>query len=248
MARRASLLALVAFALFFQPLDLSAQSPTNIFADGFESSWVHRWDAHQGAEPLPMLDVDSALSGVTMPLPVGGTNAKERALMVHYLGTGKSIDGAARQQLPFRAYFAACNVETESPSLFVSLTLADTSASANPDHPRVGSVFELEYDSSSGLLEPTANHAVLDICNESHGIAVSSDCSRVAVLCAPIIEEPATPSFGGTLRDLVAETSQDSFYTRQTDNTAIIDGIAGLTEAERQARYLHNGEIWLLVW
>ncbi|MEM9596705.1 MAG: hypothetical protein AAGD06_20720 [Acidobacteriota bacterium] len=234
--------------LLVQPAQLSAQVPTEIFSDGFESSWVHRWDGTVGVAPLPFLDVDSALKGSTLPLPVGGTNAKERALMVHYLGTGKSIDGQAREQLPFRAYFATCDVETESPKMYVSLTLADTGPGANPDHPRKGSIFELEYNSVSGLLQPTANHAVLDICNESHGIAVSSDCSQVAVLCATTIEEPVTPTYPGTLRDLVSETSQDSFYTRQTDNVAIIDGIPGLTQEEREARYLHNGEIWLLEW
>ena len=46
--------------------------------------------------------------------------------MVHYLGTGKSIDGQAREQLPFRAYFASCARETANPRVFVSLTLADT--------------------------------------------------------------------------------------------------------------------------
>ncbi|MEO1083756.1 MAG: hypothetical protein AAFY88_05895 [Acidobacteriota bacterium] len=198
--------------------------------------------------PLPLLDLDTALSGTTVPLPVGGMNAKERALMVHYLGTGKSIDGAAREQLPFRAYFASCNVETANPKVFVSLTLADSSAGANPDHPRVGSVFELEYNSASGLLQPTVNQAVLDVCNESHGIAVSSDCSQVAVLCATTIDQNVTPTYNGALRDLVAETSQDSFYTRQANNFAIIDGIPGLTQEERDARYTQNGEIWLLEW
>ena len=234
--------------LFFLPLSLSAQAPAEIFSDGFESSWVHRWSEHEGVVPLPLLDVDATLSRTTVPLPVGGTNAKDRALLVHYLGTGKSIDGQARQQLPFRAYFATCNVETENPKMFVSLTLADGSPDANPDHPRVGSVFELEYNAVTGLLQPTANQAVLDVCNESHGIAVSSDCSQVAVLCATQIEEPVTPTYTGTLRDLVSETSQDSFYTEQTDNVDIINGIPDLTPEEREDRYTYNGEIWLLEW
>ncbi|MEM6795601.1 MAG: hypothetical protein AAF725_16600, partial [Acidobacteriota bacterium] len=231
-----------------QPFSLSAQTPAEIFSDDFESSWVHRWDTHVGAAPLPMLDVGAALSGTTVPLPVGGRNARERALMVQYLGTGKSIDGQPREQLPFRAYFASCNVDTESPRMFVSLTLVDEGPNANPSHPRVGSVFEAEYNPDSGLLQPTANHAVLDVCNESHGIAVSSDCSQVAVLCATAIEEPVTPTHPGPLRDLVSETSQDSFYTRQIDNVAIIDGISGLTQEEREARYRYNGEVWLLEW
>ena len=132
--------------------------------------------------------------------------------------------------------------------MFVSLTLADPSPDADPDHPRVGSVFELEYDPVTGGLQPTGNHAVLDVCNEAHGISVSSDCSRVALLCATSIEQPVTPTYPGALRDLVAETSQDSYYTRQVDNVAIIDAIPGLTPEEREERYLYNGEIWLLEW
>ncbi|MEM1182691.1 MAG: hypothetical protein AAGM22_30375 [Acidobacteriota bacterium] len=248
MHRRAFCLWVTCFAIVVQPAPTNAQGPPEIFADDFESSWFHQWDDRVGVEPLPMLDVDAALSGVTVPLPVGGMNAKERALLVHYLGTGKSIDGSARQQLPFRAYFASCNVETANPKMFVSLTLADSGPDANPDHPRVGSVFELEYNAVSGLLQPTANHAVLDVCNESHGIAASADCSQVAVLCATSIEQHVSPTYSGPLRDLTEETSQDSSYTRQTDNFAIIDGIPGLTQEEREARYKRNGEVWLLEW
>ncbi|MEM8993699.1 MAG: hypothetical protein AAGF23_02785, partial [Acidobacteriota bacterium] len=116
-------LAVSVHVLVLQPAPLPAQPPADIFADGFESSWVHRWDSHVGVTPLPFLDVQSALAGSTTALPVGGTNAKERALMVHYLGTGKSIDGQAREQLPFRAYFATCQTETEQPKTYVSLTL-----------------------------------------------------------------------------------------------------------------------------
>ena len=265
MNRRALFSLVAVFALLISPelfvaqplVDSSPVSPQEakslkasaaIFDDGFESSWVHRWSEHVGVEPLPLLDVDAVLSSTTIPLPVGSTNAKERALLVHYLGTGKSIDGSNRRQLPFRAYFASCGTETANPKMFVSLTLADASPDANPDHPRVGSVFELEYNDITGLLQPTGNQAVLDVCNESHGIVASSDCSRVAMLCATKIEEPVTPTFPGTLRDLVSETTQDSSYTQQIDNVAIIDDIPGLSQEEREARYLYNGEIWLLEW
>ncbi|MEO1367562.1 MAG: hypothetical protein AAFX50_10335, partial [Acidobacteriota bacterium] len=235
--------------IFFAPASV-AQSvgPPEIFSDGFESSWIHRWSLGVGAEPLPLIDLDAALRTTTMPLPTGGSNAAERATLVHYLGTGKSLDGPNRQQVPFRAYFDSCARDTESPRVFVSLTLADTGPGANPEHPRVGSVFELKYNAVTEQLEPTANAAVLDVCNESHGIAVSSDCSQVAVLCATAIEQNVTPTYPGPLRDLVQETSQDATYTRQANNVAIIDAIPGLTPEEREARYLYNGEIWLLEW
>ena len=115
MNRRALFPLVAVFALLISPQLFAAQpsvdsspvssppgpqtlkAPAEIFDDGFESSWVHRWSEHVGVEPLPLLDVDTALSGTTIPLPVGSTNAKERALLVHYLGTGKSIDGSNRR-------------------------------------------------------------------------------------------------------------------------------------------------------
>ncbi|MEM8933366.1 MAG: hypothetical protein AAGE94_19405, partial [Acidobacteriota bacterium] len=229
------------------PVSGAASEPT-IFVEDFESRHVFHWDVHVGLAPPDPIDMGSAVSKTAISLPGGGSNATERSHVVHYLGTGKSIDSSPRRQVPYRAYFASCAVDTANPKMFVSLTLADTSAGADPDYPEIGSVFETRYDPVTGLLTPTGNQAVLDLCNQTHGITASSDCSRVAVLCATANEEPVSATYPGSFRDLVEEGREDYFYTAQTDNESIIDGIAGLTQAERQARYQYNGEMWLLEW
>lgn len=241
-------LVLLVSCLLPWPVLAETEGSTVIFSDGFESADTREWSRHDGELVFPPLDLAASLTKTSISLPGGARNAPERAPMVHYLGTGKSIDGSPRQQLPFRAYFASCATDTAEPRMFVSLTLEDTGNDANPDHPRVGSVFEARYNTDTGALEPTANAAVLPLCNESHGIAVSEDCSQVGLLCATAIEENFTPTYTGTVQDLVASTSQDSRYTREANNVDIINGIGGLTQAEREARYMYNGEVWLLEW
>ncbi|MEM1090818.1 MAG: hypothetical protein AAGI67_10580 [Pseudomonadota bacterium] len=186
------------------------------------------------------------MSSNAMLLPGNGANAPERSLVVHYLGTGKSIDGATRRQVPIRSYFASCGLNTDRPRLFASVTLNDASAQANPEHPRVGSLTEMRLNPDSGQLEPTGNASVISFCNETHGIAASADCSKVAVLCSTRIEEPVSETYGGPFRDLVAEAGGVAREVVQVSNEAIIDNIPNLTPQERAARYQYNGEMWLL--
>lgn len=129
----ASLLVLVAAApaAANSPFIVNKGIIPEIFDEGFESGDTACW----GVQPL---NLAQALSRTPITLPDDEKNAADYALLVNYLGTGKSLDGAARQQLPFRAYFATCAENTDSPRLFVSLTLDDTSADANPDHPLTG--------------------------------------------------------------------------------------------------------------
>lgn len=225
----------VSFGLLYASVAFSQLGEDTIAADGFEDRGP------------PRIDVTASIRSSQVSLPGNGANAIERALMIHYLGTGKSIDGAPRRQLPFRAYFASCGVDSAEPRMFVSLTLEDSSPGANPDHPRRGSVFETRLN-AAGQLELTGNQQTVAMCNETHGIAASDDCSTVAVLCATDIEQPVSETFAGTFRDLVAETNADSRQTRAVNNKEIIDGLPDLTDDERTARYRYNGEMWLLEW
>ena len=227
--------------LTLMPADLEAQIDDAIFADGFETGGLHYWQPDT-------LDIDAALSKTAVTLPNGEKNAAEQALLVHYLGTGKTLDlPAPLQQLPFRAYFASCGLDTESPRMFVSLTLDDTSPDANPDHPVIGSVFEAGLNPKTGVLEPTGNQAVLDLCNETHGIVASDDCSQLAVLCKTAFEQPVSSTYPGTFQDLVEKSGSDYFYTSQSNNVDIIDGL-GLPPEEAEELYKYNSEMWLLEW
>lgn len=205
-----------------------------LYLDGFE-------------EPgPPSIDVSASLTENAVGLPEGGANAAERSLVVHYLGTGKSIDSSPRRQVPFRSYFAACNTHTDTPRMFVSITQADQSAPVNAEHPRVGSIMELQYNPTNRQLEPTGNASVVGFCNETHGIAASADCSRVAVLCSTAIEEPVSQSYTGAFRDLVDEAGGVAREVVQVNNEEIINSIPNLTDQERADRYKYNGEMWLL--
>ncbi|MEM9532347.1 MAG: hypothetical protein AAGA23_15635 [Pseudomonadota bacterium] len=194
----------------------------------------------------PRIDVAGSLTSKTISLPGNGANAAELPLVVHYLGTGKSIDGAARRQVPFRSYFASCDLASARPRMFVSITQEDVGPQADPEHPRVGSLLELRYNPANRQLEPTGNQAVVGFCNETHGIAASADCSRVAVLCSTAIAEPISETYNGTFRDLVDEAGSIGREVVQVSNEAIIDAIPGLTPQERADRYQYNGEMWLL--
>ncbi|MEM1246546.1 MAG: hypothetical protein AAGK22_09240 [Acidobacteriota bacterium] len=212
--------------------------------------WFALCPASRAQDPeLQPINLEASLSRQQVSLPGNAKNAAEHATLPHYLGTGKTIDGTGQQRdLPFRAYFASCAVETENPRMFVSLTLDDTSSGANADNPVVGSVFEARYDSETGRLEPTNNRAVLNHCNETHGIAASADCSKVAVLCSTAVGEPVSETYSDPFLDLVEISQADYRYTTQINNEHIIDAIPGLTQAERRARYKYNGEMWLLEW
>lgn len=129
--------------------------------------------------------------------------------------------------------------------MFVSMTLEDTSASAHPTLPTIGSVFEMAYDPGTKTMRRTGNEAKMDICHESHGISVSSDCSRVAVLCNTDFEEPTSESEYFT-KDLVEDYGGGRID--QPNNKSQVDNNSNIAADKRENNYKYNGEVWLLEW
>ncbi len=187
-------------------------------------------------------DVSKATSG---GLPSGLRNAAERRAFPHYIGSLKDLTGRHPKQLPMRTYYAACNTDTDQPKMMVSMTLEDTSVGADPDIPTIGSVFETIYDPATKSLRRTGNETTIPLCQETHGIAVSSDCSRIAVLCNTDFEEPVSEREFFT-KDLVSEYP----YSRidQPNNHQQVDNNSNIDPANRQNAYKYNGEMWLLEW
>lgn len=191
------------------------------------------------AEILNQVSIGN-LTKTQVSLAQGMRNAPEHFNFISYLGSGKSIDGNPAEQIPFRTYTAACATDTEEPRMFVSMTLADESANANLDSPRVGSVFETRFNQISGALEPTGNQSVIQMCNEAHGIAVSDDCSTVAMMCATELYAPISETFGSEFTDLVNDAENDfSYLGGHINNEEKVDD---------PDRYQYNGEMWLLEW
>ena len=147
--------------------------------------------------------------------------------------------------MPIRTYYATCNVDSDEPRLFVSMSLEDTSATADPDIPTIGAVFETIYDPATGALDWTGNETTVPFCQETHGIAVSEDCSRIAVLCNTPYEEPTSETAFFT-KDLVEEYGDD--WIDQPNNEAAIDADSSIDPSDRADHYLYNGEVWLLEW
>jgi hypothetical protein len=185
--------------------------------------------------------VSKATSG---GLPAGLRNAAERRSYPHYIGALKDLTGRHPKQLPIRTYTASCDLDEHQPRMFVSMTLEDTSASADPDIPTIGSVFETIYDPVTKTLSRTGNETTIGLCQETHGLAVSADCSRVAVLCNTDYEEPVSETEHFT-RDLIAEHG-DSWMIQPNNEAAI--NARFTSQAERDANYKYNGEMWLLEW
>jgi len=208
-------------------------------------------DDGDGGSPELTMVVDTVdvgpLSKTRILLPGSHKNANEHALFVHYLGTGKSLDGNRKQSVPFRSYFASCGVDTENPRMFVSLTMDDDSPNANVKNPRFGSIMETKYDPDTGYLLPTDNQQILPFCNEVHGVAVSPDCNTVSLLCATAQEEKTSQSYTGQFRDLVEEGGLGGEVI-SSDNVAQINARTNLTDQQRQDSYEYNGEMWLLEW
>lgn len=187
-------------------------------------------------------DVAKATSG---GLPGNLRNAAERKSFPHYIGSLKDLTGRHPKQLPMRTYFASCDIGTDRPRMFVSMTLEDPSQTANADIPTIGSVFETIYDPATKSLRRTGNETTLDLCQETHGITANSDCSRIAVLCNTDFEAPVSESEYFT-RDLVAESGLGTID--QPNNETQVNNNSNIAPADRQARYKYNGETWLLEW
>lgn len=186
--------------------------------------------------------VSKATSG---GLPYGLRNAAERRAFPHYIGSLKDLTGRHPKQLPMRTYFAACDTGTDRPRMFVSMTLEDTNLSADPDIPTIGSVFETVYDPATRSMRRTGNETTIPLCQETHGITASNDCSRIAVLCNTDFEAPVSESESFT-KDLVEEYP----YSRidQPNNEQQVNNNSNISTSDRQSRYRYNGEMWLLEW
>lgn len=132
-------------------------------------------------EPGESIDLGfGTLTTTHVTLPDGHVNAAEVYQLAHYIGRTDPESNEGDIDIPMRSYVATCNTDTDTPHLFVSVTLAD---GADARDETFGSVYELVYDPESARFSPTGNATMLPHCYESHGIAVSPDCSRVGVLC-----------------------------------------------------------------
>ncbi|MEM9489810.1 MAG: hypothetical protein AAGC55_11730 [Myxococcota bacterium] len=158
-------------------------------------------------------------------------NAREVYQVAHYIGRTHGEADENKIHIPIRSYVATCARDSEQPRMFVSLSIAD---SDEPGAATYGSVYELRYDPGSGGFQPTDNRALLGTCYESHGIAVSDDCSRVAVLCnVPYRESERTP----VTKDIVAE--HGTSWMQAEDNHDATDN---------PDRRKENDQIWLYEW
>jgi hypothetical protein len=83
--------------------------------------------------------------------------------------------------VPRRMYFSACNTQSSSPEMFVSLSVGADAGQGGRDSTS-GALIRTRLDSQTGTLTAIASREFPE-CYEMHGIATSSDCSTVAALC-----------------------------------------------------------------
>ena len=83
--------------------------------------------------------------------------------------------------VPRRMYFASCNTDSATPTMFVSLSLGENRVHPEPD-PSSGAILETVFDSTTGRFEVRREHR-FEECVWMEGITASSDCSTVAALC-----------------------------------------------------------------
>ncbi|MCP4745669.1 MAG: hypothetical protein GY874_05930, partial [Desulfobacteraceae bacterium] len=195
----------------------------------------------------PTAELDGNITkSFTGHLPGGFANAGERYILPHYLAR---INKNGPSKVPIRTYFASCDEDTDTPRMFVSVSLKDDRSTADPElesvgKPTVGSIFEVIYDPDTGGLVRTGNEVVLDPFYESHGITASSDCSRVAVL-VHTHEEPFSETEPYT-KDLVeARMKAEGASTSKIDQPNNIDLI---DDDDSETDVMYHGEMWLLEW
>ncbi|MEM6583008.1 MAG: hypothetical protein AAF699_17135 [Pseudomonadota bacterium] len=165
-------------------------------------------------------------------LPWGLTNAREVYQSTHYLARTNQEPSKGSIKIPMRAYTAHCTNPTGVESVFVSMTMQDGDGIED----NVGTVFEMQYDDDTGGFERVDNQVKLSgFCNQTHGIAVSSNCSRVAVLCQA---DPFTSQSRSFDKDLVEEYG-DYIMKKDADN---------YDERGTSVGGKANPEIWLLEW
>lgn len=120
---------------------------------------------------------------------------------------------------PRGMYTAACNVDGETPRVFVSANVESTVTEPPPegetgplwqDYWWHGMMLEGEYRAGEGIV-PLRQVSRPD-CQEMRGVAVAPDCSYVAALCMKPNQESVHPSFAGNGpfdHDLTADVDND---------------------------------------
>ncbi|MCP3687197.1 MAG: hypothetical protein GY784_02180 [Gammaproteobacteria bacterium] len=181
-------------------------------------------------------DTTFATVGVSeINLPYSLTNAREVYASVRYIARTNQEPEAENTKIPMRSYSAHCTNPNGIESIFVSLTLQDGDAISD----NVGSVFEMQYDEAKGGYQRVDNVVKLSgFCRQSHGVAVSNNCSRVAVLCQadPFESQNRTPT-----KDLV-ELYGDTYMKEHADNYDEVGDRVDIIGLKA------NPEIWLLEW
>ncbi len=180
------------------------------------------------------------LSAARVTLPSGHVNAREVYQLSHYTARTDSEVDENDIDIAMRNYVAACETDSGTPHLFVSQTLAESDADGAPTF---GSVYELRWDADAGRFVDAGNATLLPSCYESHGVAVSPDCSRVGVLCNTPYQ--ASDRYDDLTADLSAAHGHD--WMNWEDNEEEVDAQTNDRE-ERERRYRYNDQIWLLEW
>lgn len=84
--------------------------------------------------------------------------------------------------VPRRMYFDSCNTDTNTPSMYVSLSVGENAALENGEGTS-GAIVKTTLDPATGKLMPDEVSRQFPECVWMHGIAVSEDCGTVAALC-----------------------------------------------------------------
>ncbi len=160
--------------------------------------------------------ITSAMGVVTiseMNLPDGHPNAKEREMTAHYIARTNFRTERENIIVPMRSYSASCkDPVSQTEKMYISMTLQTGATSLDTS----AAVIETSYDEVSGSLEPTGNQVILNHCKYGHGIATSTDCSRVAMLCQTDYQASKTRS-SELDKDLISGT-----ISNQPDNAGIL--------------------------
>lgn len=174
----------------------------------------------------------ATLTAVDVTLPDAMNNAKEVYQMAHYIARTDGEQNEDDINIPIRSYVATCATDTETPRMFVSTSLSEGNSAADTTY---GSVYELRYNPETSSFDQTGNATILKQCYESHGIAASQDCSRVAVLCNTEYRAHEQYEVQG---DLVEQYG--TIYMKMEDNLDKVEG----TDKEKK----YNEQIWLMEW
>ena len=140
-----------------------------------------------GGDPIPppgeLNPAGSIQTTTAIAVPSGQQLAIEDYFSTHF------ITGPAGSSISQQMYFDSCNETGAAPTFYASVSLGDYTDCENSDgldrYGRGGcggALIEMTYTDGAGL-SPTGTVIHLPECIEAYGVAASSDCSTVAVLC-----------------------------------------------------------------